>query len=40
MCEKYLYSTITFGNVVRHERLHIDCKTVESYNGKNWEPKA
>jgi len=40
MCEQYLYSTITFGSQVRHERLHIKCKTVEEFKDDQWKPKA
>jgi len=39
MCEKYLYSTITFGNNVRHQRLHIDCKVTDEYDGHEWKQK-
>lgn len=39
MCKTYLYSTITKGTNVRHERFHVECKTTEEYKNNTWEPK-
>lgn len=36
MCEKYLYLTTTKGDEVRHERMHIDCQSVEVYENDQW----
>ena len=38
MCEKYLYSTITLGSSVKHQRMHVECKVVEEYVGEKWSP--